>query len=83
MAESFPLLALRASIPEPAVQFYTSNHMKRMTGCKNGHTYDFRSALCLETQHYPDSPNHPNFPSTVLPPGETYQQTTVYKFSVE
>lgn len=68
---------------EPAVQFYTSNHMKKMTGCKNGHTYDFRSGLCLETQHYPDSPNHPDFPSTVLRPGDTYQQTTVYKFSVE
>jgi len=68
---------------EPAVQFYTSNHMKRMTGCKNGHTYDFRCALCLETQHYPDSPNHPDFPSSVLRPGDTYQQTTVYKFSVE
>ncbi len=68
---------------EPAVQFYTSNHMKKMTGCKNGHTYDFRGALCLETQHYPDSPNHPDFPSTVLRPGDTYRQTTVYKFSAE
>lgn len=68
---------------EPAVQLYTSNHMKRLAGCKNGHAYDFRGALCLETQHYPDSPNHPDFPSTVLRPGDTYQQTTVYKFSVE
>lgn len=74
---------MTVSTTEPAVQLYTSNHMKKMTRCKNGHTYDFRGALCLETQHYPDSPNHPNFPSTVLRPGETYQQTTVYKFSVE
>jgi aldose 1-epimerase len=68
---------------EPAVQFYTSNHMKRMPNCKSGHTYDFRSAFCLEAEHYPDSPNHPDFPTTVLRPGDTYQQTTVYKFSVE
>ncbi len=68
---------------EPAVQLYTSNHMKRMPNCKNGHTYDFRSAFCLEAEHYPDSPNHPDFPTTVLRPGDTYQQTTVYKFSVE
>ena len=68
---------------EPAIQFYTSNHMSKMPGCKNGHTYDFRHALCLEAQHYPDSPNHPDFPSTVLRPGDTYQQTTIYKFSAE
>ncbi len=68
---------------EPAVQFYTSNHLKKMTGCKNGHAYDFRDALCLETQHYPDSPHHPNFPSTVLVPGDTYQQSTVYAFTAD
>jgi aldose 1-epimerase len=68
---------------EPAVQFYTSNHMHKMPACKNGHTYDFRSAFCLETQHYPDSPNHANFPSTVLRPGAKFQSTTVYKFRTE
>ncbi len=74
---------LEMETTEPAVQFYTGNHMKKLTGCKNGHTYDFRGGFCLEAQHYPDSPNHPEFPSTVLRPGETYKQTTIYKFSVE
>jgi aldose 1-epimerase len=48
---------------------------------KGGKSYVRRSAFCLETQHYPDSPNHPDFPSTVLRPGETYRTTTIYKFS--
>ncbi len=68
---------------EPALQFYTGNHMKKLTDCKNGHTYDFRGGFCLEAQHFPDSPNQSSFPSTVLRPGETYRQTTIYKFSVE
>lgn len=74
---------LEMETTEPAMQFYTGNHMKKLTGCKHGHTYDFRGGFCLEAQHYPDSPNHPQFPSTVLRPGETYKQTTIYKFSVE
>ncbi len=68
---------------EPAVQFYSANHMTKMTGCKNGHTYDFRHAYCFETQHYPDSPNHPDFPTTTLQPGDAYQHTCIYKFSAE
>lgn len=68
---------------EPGVQFYTGNHMKKLTGCKNGHTYDFRHGFCFETQHYPDSPNKSQFPSTVLRPGDTYQHTCIYKFSAE
>lgn len=75
--------ALEMETTEPAMQFYTGNQMKRLTGCKHGHTYDFRSGFCLEAQHSPDSPNHPQFPSTVLRPGEIYTQTTIYKFSVE
>ena len=68
---------------EPGVQFYTGNHLNgRLTG-KNGATYSKRSGFCLETQHYPDSPNKPNFPSTVLRPGETYTSKTVYQFSVQ
>ncbi len=74
---------LEMETTEPAMQFYTGNHMKKLTGCKHGHTYDFRGGFCLEAQHYPDSPNHPQFPSTVLRPGETYKQTTIYKFSAE
>ena len=68
---------------EPGVQFYTSNHMSKIAGAKNGHTYDFRHAYCFETQHFPDSPNHPEFPTTTLNPGDTYQQTCIYKFSAE
>ncbi len=67
---------------EVAVQLYTSNHMKDVKG-KSGHTYPYRAALCLETQHYPDSPNQPTFPSTILRPGDTYQHTTLFRFSAE
>ena len=66
----------------PAVQLYTANHMKDVKG-KDDATYPFRAAFCLETQHYPDSPNHDNFPSTVLRPGETYRQSTTFTFSAE
>lgn len=66
---------------EPSVQFYTGNHLN-VTG-KKGHHYQSRDGFCLETQHFPDSPNRPEFPTSVLHPGETYQHTCVYKFSVE
>lgn len=65
---------------EPAVQFYTGNFLTGETG-KGGVSYQRRSGLCLETQHYPDSPNQPEFPSTVLRPGEVYRTSTVYRFS--
>lgn len=68
---------------EPAVQFYSANHMSKLAGGKNGHTYNFRHAYCFETQHYPDSPNHPSFPTTVLNPGDTYQHKCIYRFSAE
>ncbi|MDG1832442.1 MAG: galactose mutarotase [Verrucomicrobiota bacterium] len=67
---------------QPAIQFYSGNFLKNQTG-KGGKTYPFRGALCLETQHNPDSVNHPNFPSTILRPGETYRTTTIHRFSVE
>jgi aldose 1-epimerase len=66
---------------EPGVQFYTANYVDNVKG-KNGAYYGAQEAFCLETQHYPDSPNHPDFPSTELAPGETYQQTTIYKFGI-
>ncbi len=66
---------------EPAVQFYTGNFLNSITG-KRGVTYKQRYGFCLETQHYPDSPNQKNFPSTVLRPNETYQTSTLYRFSV-
>jgi aldose 1-epimerase len=66
---------------EPAVQFYSSNGLDGSITGKHGHVYKRRSALCLETQHYPDSPNQPGFPSTILRPGQTYRSTTSYRFS--
>jgi aldose 1-epimerase len=65
---------------EPAVQFYTGNHLNGIKG-KVGNIYNKYHAFCFEPQHYPDSPNHPNFPSTQLNPGQTYKQTSVYIFS--
>ncbi len=73
---------LEVHTTEPAVQLYTANHLKNVPG-KNGHTYPARSALCLETQHYPDSPNKPQFPSTTLRPGERFESTTIFYFSTE
>jgi aldose 1-epimerase len=66
---------------EPGVQLYTGNHLK-LTG-KSGHNYSSRSGFCLETQHFPDSPNKPDFPSVTLLPGDNYQHTCIYKFSAE
>ena len=67
---------------EPAVQLYTGNFLNpKLHDGKEGDVYGPRSGLCLETQHYPDSPNEPSFPSTVLNPGETYHTVTIYKFS--
>ena len=65
---------------EPGVQFYSGNFLDGHHIGKGGVGYQHRSGLCLETQHYPDSPNQPDFPSTVLRPGETYKTSTVYKF---
>jgi aldose 1-epimerase len=66
---------------EPGIQFYSGNFLDGTPG-KGGKPYPIRSGLCLETQHFPDSPNHANFPSTVLRPGQKYSQTTIYAFSV-
>ena len=69
---------------EPGIQFYSGNFLDgTLTNTKNGQKYIKHAALCLETQHFPDSPNRPNFPNTILKPGETYKQTTIYKFSVK
>lgn len=69
---------------EPGLQFYSGNFLDgTLTHTKAGKKYVKYAALCLETQHYPDSPNQPAFPSAILKPGETYKQTTVYKFSVK
>ena len=68
---------------EPGVQFYSGNMMAPQVTGKAGQVYVRRGALCLETQHFPDSPNHANFPSTELKPGQTYRSTTVFRFSVD
>lgn len=66
---------------EPGVQLYTGNFLDGSLAAKNGGTYIRRGGFCLETQHYPDSPNQPAFPSIILRPGQTYRSTTVYQFS--
>lgn len=66
---------------EPGVQFYTGNFLDGTIHGKGGKVYGHRSGFTFETQHFPDSPNHPTFPSTELKPGETYHQTTIFKFS--
>ncbi len=68
---------------EPGLQFYTGNFLDGSDHGIGGKPYDFRTAFCLEAQHFPDSPNHPDFPTTVLRPGEIYKQKTVYKFLME
>lgn len=68
---------------EPGVQFYTGNFLNGTITGKGGKKIGKRAALCLETQHFPDSPNKPSFPTTTLKPGETYRTTTVYKFSAK
>jgi len=73
---------LEVRTTEPGVQFYSANFLKGNTG-KSGHPYPNRGAFCLETQHFPDSPNHPAFPTTTLRPGEQFHSRTVYTFSVK
>jgi aldose 1-epimerase len=68
---------------EPGVQFYTGNFLDGKLKGKGGVLYQKHQGFCLEAQHYPDSVNQPNFPSVILRPGETYKQSTVYKFSVK
>jgi len=67
---------------EPGIQFYSGNFLDGTLVGTSGRMYRQGDGLALETQHYPDSPNHPNFPSTVLRPGQVYQTTTVYQFGV-
>jgi aldose 1-epimerase len=73
---------LDISTTEPGLQFYSGNFLDGTITGKAGHVYAHRSALVLETQHFPDSPNHPNFPSTILRPGKEYRSRTVFTFGV-
>ncbi len=74
---------LEVSTTQPGVQFYTGNFLDGTVTGKQGHVYKRRFGLCLETQHFPDSPNHPEFPTTILKPGEKFHSKTVFKFSTK
>lgn len=74
---------MRVLTYEPALQFYGGNFFKGKDTGKYGEVYNYRTSFALETQHYPDSPNQPTFPSTVLKPGQQYRHTCVYKFEVK
>jgi len=67
---------------EPGLQFYTGNFLDGKDKGKKGAAYPLRGAICMETQHFPDSPNKPDFPSVLLNPGETYHSLCIYKFSI-
>ena len=74
---------LEVQTTEPGIQFYCGNFLNGRLKGKAGKPYVHRGGFCLETQHYPDSPNQPNFPSTILKPGQTYATTTTFKFSTK
>ncbi|MBK3517089.1 aldose epimerase family protein [Carboxylicivirga marina] len=73
---------LKVSTTQPGVQLYTGNYISSKIVGKNGIQYKPHMGFCLETQHFPDSPNHPNFPSTLLLPGEKYEEVVIYDFGV-
>jgi aldose 1-epimerase len=74
---------LEVRTTEPGVQFYTGNFLDGTIKGKSGHVYGLRTGLCLETQHFPDSPNQKNFPSTVVRPGKAYESRTIFAFSAK
>lgn len=74
---------LEVRTTEPGIQLYTANHMDGTLIGKSGHAYSKHDAFCLETQHFPDSPNQPSYPTTTLKPGETFRSQTVYAFSTK
>ncbi|HEX5539127.1 MAG TPA: hypothetical protein VFX01_04990, partial [Methylophilaceae bacterium] len=73
---------MRVFTTQPGIQFYTGNFLDGTLRGKHGEMYQKYAGLCLETQHFPDSPNHLAFPSTLLMPEEIYQQTTIYQFDI-
>ncbi|HWB90740.1 MAG TPA: hypothetical protein VG605_02765, partial [Puia sp.] len=75
-------IVLTVRTDQPGVQFYGGNFMKGTNTIKGGKKDDYRSAFCLETQHFPDSPNEPSFPTTELKPGQTFRSTTTFSFGV-
>ena len=76
-------VSLEVYTNEPGIQVYTGNFLDGKVKGKKGITYNQRTGICLETQHYPDSPNKPQWPSVMLEPGKVYQSTCIYKFGVQ
>ena len=76
-----PAASWKSGPTEPGLQFYAGNFLDGTITGKGGKVYKRRTGFCMEPQHYPDSPNKPQFPSTELKPGQTYQNTIIYKFS--
>ena len=74
---------LDVSTTQPGMQFYSGNFLDGSAIGKAGHVYNHRYGLCLETQHFPDSPNHSNFPSTVVRPGQPFRSKTIFTFGVD
>jgi aldose 1-epimerase len=72
--------SLEVATTEPGLQFYTANYLDGTLKGKGGEVYHRRTGFCLETQHYPDSPNKPNFPSTIVRPGQEYSSQTTFTF---
>jgi aldose 1-epimerase len=83
VAEPMSGRVLEVWTTEPGIQFYTGNFLDGSAHGKGGQAYGLHAGFCLETQHFPDSPNQPKFPSVVLKPGARYHTTTIYKFSTE
>lgn len=83
LSDSISGRAMEVYTDEPGIQFYSGNFLDGSITGIGGIVYKKHFGLCLETQHFPDSPNHPEFPNTILRPGEEYKQKTVYKFSVK
>ena len=76
-------ISLEVYTNEPGIQVYTGNFLDGSITGKKGIIYNSRSAICLESQHYPDSPNKPQWPSVILEPGQTYHSHCIFKFNVE
>ncbi len=74
---------MEISTTEPGLQFYSGNFLDGTLRGKHGVVYGHRYGFAMETQHFPDSPNKPAFPSTILRPGEQYRSRTVYRFAVQ
>jgi aldose 1-epimerase len=73
---------MEAFTTEPGVQLYTGNHLQQITAA-GGAAFGRHGGFCLETQHFPDSPNKPQFPSVIVRPGQPFKSTTVFKFSAK